>query len=146
MKIKHFISNLDMFPLISQMIFYINELTLILKIIGQCDVKHIMMLPFKTITWVLKVLTYYTITSIAACPTRLAMILVIMSVSTFQTDIILQNVYTNNSIIFPLWRINILLYSGINIVIFFLCWDRCYVIFVSVGTNGMGEILSHHKI
>jgi hypothetical protein len=40
MKIKHFISNLDMFPLISQMIFYINELTLILKIIGQCDVKH----------------------------------------------------------------------------------------------------------
>ena len=100
-------------------IFIINELTLILKIIGQCDVKHIMMLPFKTITWVLKVLTYYTITSIAACPTRLTMILVIMSVSTFKMDITLQNVYTNNSILFPLWRTNILLYSGINIVIFF---------------------------
>jgi len=36
----------------------INELTLILKIIGQCDVKHIMTLPIKTITSVLKVSTY----------------------------------------------------------------------------------------
>ena len=39
----YIISNLDNFPLISQSdIFSITELTLILKTIGQCDVKHIM--------------------------------------------------------------------------------------------------------
>ena len=32
-----------------------NKLTLILKIIGQCEVKHIMMLPIKTLISVLKV-------------------------------------------------------------------------------------------
>ena len=35
-----------------------NKLILILKIIGQCDVSHIVMSPMKTITSVLKVSTY----------------------------------------------------------------------------------------
>ena len=35
--------------------FHAQELTLILKIICQCDVKHILMLQIKTITAVLKV-------------------------------------------------------------------------------------------
>jgi hypothetical protein len=47
-----------------------------LKIIGQCDVKHIMMLPIKIIMSYLKVLTYI-ITIIAACPTGLIVVLVI---------------------------------------------------------------------
>ena len=49
-----------------------QELTLILKIIGQCDVKHILTSPIKTIM-----------------PAELAAILAIMSVSTFQTAVIL---------------------------------------------------------
>ena len=48
-----------LFPLILLWdIFSINGETLIPKIMGQCEVKHIMMLPIKTITSVLKVLTY----------------------------------------------------------------------------------------
>ena len=66
------------FSLISQSdIVNINELTLILKIIGQCDVKCIMTILIKIIMTVLKVLTY-TITSITAFSIRLAIILVIM--------------------------------------------------------------------
>jgi len=41
----------------------ISELTLILKIIGQCDVKQIMILPIKTMTSVLKVSTYILLIS-----------------------------------------------------------------------------------
>jgi len=59
-----------------------------LKIIGQCDVKHIIMSPIKTITLVLKVSTYI-ITSITAHPIRLAEILVTMYVSTFKTAVII---------------------------------------------------------
>jgi len=45
--------------LISQTnIVNIKELTLILKIIGQCDDKHIMMLPIKTIASLMKVSTF----------------------------------------------------------------------------------------
>jgi len=66
----------------------INGMTMILKIIGQCDVKHIMTLLIKTITSVLKVSTHI-ITSLLACPVRLAAILAIMSVSTFKTAVIL---------------------------------------------------------
>ena len=62
-------------------IFGINELTLILIIIGQFDIQYIMMLPINTITVDLKVLTYI-ITSIAASS------IVIMSVSTFKEDVI----------------------------------------------------------
>jgi hypothetical protein len=51
---------------------YTQELTLILKIIGQCDVKHIVTSPIKTIM-----------------PAELAVILTIMSVSSFQTAVIL---------------------------------------------------------
>ena len=57
---------------------HVQELTLILKIVGQCDVKHILTSLIKTITAVT-----YIITSISAHPVRLAAILVIMSVSTF---------------------------------------------------------------
>ena len=49
-----------------------QELTLILKIIGQCDVKHILTSPIKTIM-----------------PAGLAAILAIMYASTFQTAVIL---------------------------------------------------------
>ena len=85
-----FIGKLAIFPLISTSdIFSINELTLILNIIGQCDVKHIMTFPIKTITLVVKVSTYI-ITSMAPHPTILTAILVVMSVSTFKLDIILN--------------------------------------------------------
>ena len=47
-----------------------------------------MMLPIKTITSVLKVLTYI-ITNFTAHPKGLAVILVVMSVLTFTTDVIL---------------------------------------------------------
>jgi hypothetical protein len=57
---------------------------LILKIIGQCDIKHILTLLIKTIMSVLKISTYI-ITSVV----RLAAILAIMSVSTFKTAVIL---------------------------------------------------------
>ena len=63
----------------------INNLSLTSEIISQRNVKHIMMLPIKTITSVLKVSTNI-ITSIAACSNRLS---VIMSVSTFKNAVIL---------------------------------------------------------
>ena len=62
-------------------IFGINELTLILIIIGQFNIQYIMMLLINTITVDLKVLTYI-ITSIAASS------IVIISVSTFKEDVI----------------------------------------------------------
>ena len=53
------IGNSYTFPMISLRKFVsINVLTLMLKIIGQCDIKHIMTLPTKIITLVLKVATY----------------------------------------------------------------------------------------
>ena len=43
------ISNFKIFPLIaSSEIVSINELALILKMIGHCEVKHIITLPIKT--------------------------------------------------------------------------------------------------
>ena len=54
-----------------------KELVLILKIIGQCDLKHILTSPIKTITPVWKISTYI-ITSITARP-----------VSTFKTTVII---------------------------------------------------------
>ena len=65
-----------------------------LKIIGQVDVKHIRLLPIKTMRDVLKVLTN-NITSITAHPNELAAILMIMSVSTFTTADILY-IYSND--------------------------------------------------
>jgi len=59
-----------------------------MNIICQCDVKHILALPIKTITSVLKASTYI-ITSIEAHPIRLAAVLVIMSVSTYETTVII---------------------------------------------------------
>jgi hypothetical protein len=64
-----------------------QELTLILKIIGQCDVKHILMSPIKSIRSVLKILSYI-ITSIPVGPVGLA---AIMSVLTFKTAVILYD-------------------------------------------------------
>ena len=61
---------------------------LILKIISHCDVKHILTSSIKTITPILKVLTY-VITSITARSVGHAAILTIMSVSTFKTAVIL---------------------------------------------------------
>ena len=57
---------------------------LILKIICQCDIKHILTLLIKIIRSVLKISTYI-ITNVV----RLAAILAIMSVSTFKTAVIL---------------------------------------------------------
>ena len=67
---------------------HVQELTLTLNIFGQCNVKHILTSPIKTVTPVLKILTYI-ITSITAGPVELAAILAIMSVSTLKTAIIL---------------------------------------------------------
>ena len=61
-----------------------NELTLKLKIICLCDVKHIKTLPIKPNASVLKVLTYIII-SITCHPIDLAAILSIMSILTFKT-------------------------------------------------------------
>ena len=58
-----------------------------LKIIGQSDVNHIMPLQMKTMTTVLKILTS-TISSITALLIGLTVILALMSVSTFKTDVI----------------------------------------------------------
>jgi hypothetical protein len=88
-----FICNFYIFPLISlsdnvsmmNWPWYSDELTMILKFIGHCAIKHIMMIPIKTITSVLKVSIYIII----AHPIRLSVKLVIMSVSTFKTAVIL---------------------------------------------------------
>ena len=53
---------------------------------GSFDIKHIMMSQLQTITSVLKITTY---TDITARPNEHAEILVIMSVSTFNTAVIL---------------------------------------------------------
>lgn len=63
---------------------HVQELTLILKIIGQSDVKHILKSLIKTIVPVLKISTCI-ITSITAGPVGLAAILEIMSVLIKQT-------------------------------------------------------------
>ena len=68
--------------------FGIFAVSMILKIIGQYDTKHIMMLLIKTITAVLNVSTYI-ITCITALPIGLAVVLAIMSVSIFTTASIL---------------------------------------------------------
>ena len=69
-QLKYIICNLCTFPLTSPRdIFSINELSLILKINGQFDIEHIMMLQQKTIISVLKFLTYI-ITSITTSPQR----------------------------------------------------------------------------
>ena len=75
---KH-LFNRGTFPLISMSDNVSSiELTLILEVIVQCDVKHIMMLLMKTMTSLLKVSTYI-ITSDATHPTGVAVILAIMS-------------------------------------------------------------------
>ena len=64
---------------------HVQELTLMLKIICfQCDVKHILTSPKKTMKSVLKILTYI-ITSITVRSIRLAVMLTIMFVSTLIT-------------------------------------------------------------
>lgn len=91
------ICNLNIFPLISpNYIFSIKELTLKLKIIGQCDVKHNTTFPIKNTTSVLKVFTYM-ITNIAMNPIRLTAILVMMSVAYFKTAVI-PYIYTRHYI------------------------------------------------
>ena len=74
-----FIGNLVTLPLVD--IVSINIAVLVLKIIRQCDIKHIVTLLIKT-TSVLKVSSYIIPTI------RLAARLAIMSVSTFKTTII----------------------------------------------------------
>jgi hypothetical protein len=54
------IGNFEIFPLISGSIFVnIHDITVILKSIGQCDVKRIMTLPIKAITAVLNAKQYH---------------------------------------------------------------------------------------
>ena len=76
----------------------INEPTMTVNIIGQCDNKNITTLPTKTIMLVLNVLIYI-ITSITAHPIRLTVILAILSVSTFITAIILYTMYDSKKLI-----------------------------------------------
>ena len=69
-----FVAKFNIFPFISfSDIVSISELTLILTIIDKCDVEHIMTLPIKN-----KNISYYGFDMVG-----LAVILVIMSVSTF---------------------------------------------------------------
>ena len=83
-----FIDNLDLWS--HRVILSVSTIwLLILKFIGQCDIKYNMMLQLKKITSVLKVLTYI-ITSTTAHPIGLAAIVRIMSVSTFNTAVILH--------------------------------------------------------
>lgn len=92
MKVKCMIVDLHIFSLISRRdILSINRLTLILKIFVWCDSK-LMVLPMKTRTSVLKVLTSI-ISGIAACSNTLAVIILIalMSASTFITTVILYD-------------------------------------------------------
>ena len=89
----------------------INELTPILKIIGQFEVKYPKTLSINTITSVLNVSTYI-ITTITAWPFGLAAILAIMSISTFTTAVILYVCYQ--------WFVHgCFLYSQ-----FCLCWRQ----------------------
>lgn len=75
---SQFIDHLDIVYLISgDDIVSIKKLTLILKIIGHCDIKQNMTKKKR------HEILIYIITSIAAHPVSLAVILVIMSVSTF---------------------------------------------------------------
>ena len=60
-------------------------------LVGQFDVKHIITLSIKATTSVLKVLTCI-ITSTTARPIRLTVIPAIMSVSTFNSDVILYTI------------------------------------------------------
>ena len=86
---------------------HVQELTLILNIIGQCDIKHILTSPINTIT-------QYIITSITVRPFGLAAILAIMSVLTCKTAVILcllktviiTDVHDRNSIKF-VWIVKI---------------------------------------
>ena len=71
---------------------HVQELTLILKIICQCDVKHILTSAIRTITPILKISTYF-ITSITTRSIRLAVILTIMFVSTLITVNFLYIIY-----------------------------------------------------
>jgi hypothetical protein len=73
MLLQPYTYNLVIFSLIlTRYMFSISKLTRILNIISECDFKHIMALPIKTIITL-----------------RLPAILVIISVSTFNTDVIL---------------------------------------------------------
>ena len=65
-----------------------QELIMILNIIGQCDVKHILSSPIKSITPVLKMSTYI-IAYISARPVGLAPILAINVCLDLQTSVIL---------------------------------------------------------
>ena len=69
-----------------------QELTLILNIIGQYDIKHILMSPIKTITTVLKISTYI----ITAVLFGLAAILGIMSVR--PSKVLLFYIYLVNKV------------------------------------------------
>jgi hypothetical protein len=103
------ISNMDIFPLISVSSIVSTNCLWYWKQICQCDVKHIMTSSIKTITSDLKVSTLI-FTSITARHAGLAGILVIMSFSTFITDVILYispNVYYDTIYIYGRYKIYI---------------------------------------
>jgi hypothetical protein len=85
----------------------IKELTLILKIISQCDViyMYIMSLPIKTLTSVFKI-SNNIITNIPTRSIILAAILVIMSVSTLKIALILYTFIDLKKKIFVLMLFN----------------------------------------
>ena len=103
-----------------------NELTLKLKIIGLCDVKHIKTLPIKTNASVLKVLTYIII-SITCHPMDLAAILSIMSISTFKLPILYIYIW----LFFGIFSV-LLFLSSVCIVFYFTSWN-CVVFNQTLG-------------
>jgi hypothetical protein len=104
--IMKIIAKFDIFPLISQSdIVSVYLVILILENIGQCDITLWRLIAIKRITSLLKVSAYIiTGTGITARPIRLVAILVIISVSTFKTDVILYltNAVQLNSLIITL--------------------------------------------
>lgn len=103
---------MDIFYLISETdIFRINELTLILKMICLCDVRPIMMLQIKhNIVGIKCVNIHYHYYHYSI---RITVILVIMSISTFKTDIIATIILPCINLSFSVIESLIVLYSDL---------------------------------
>lgn len=109
-------------------------------LVGQFDVKHIITLSIKATTSVLKVLTYI-ITSITAHPIRLTVILAIMSVSTFNSDVILYTIDYQQQMfrmIFQTCQYIIYLFLPLNIIqciIILYIWTPMFKTHMKTPTN-----------
>ena len=108
-------------------------------LVGQFDVKHIIT-KIKATTSVLKVSTYI-ITSITARPIRLTVILAIMSVSTFNSDVILYTINYQQQMfrmIFQTCQYIIYLFLPLNVIqciIILYIWTPMFKTHMKTLTN-----------